>query len=81
LIWAEVLRLLEDPALIQQEIDRRLDAARTNSPTRRREAELDRELVRVHKSMERLLTAYQEDLLSLDELRRRMPKPRPVRNP
>jgi site-specific DNA recombinase len=73
LVWAEVLSLLEDPALIRQEIDRRLDAARANSPTRRREAELDRELIRVRKSMERLLTAYQEDLLSLDDLRRRMP--------
>ena len=73
LVWAEVLRLLQDPALIGQEIDRRLDAARANSPTRRREAELDRDLIRVRKSMERLLTAYQEDLLSLDELRRRMP--------
>src|SRR4051812_28263013 len=73
LVWTEVLRLLEDPALIGQEIDRRLDAARANSPTRRREAELDRTLIRVRKSMERLLTAYQEDLLSLDELRRRMP--------
>src|SRR3979411_2486173 len=32
------------------------------------------ELTRIRKSMERLLTAYQEDLLSLDELRRRMPE-------
>ena len=30
-------------------------------------------MIRVRKSMDRLLTAYQEDLLSLDELRRRMP--------
>ncbi len=73
LVWAEVLHLLEDPALIQQEIDRRLTAARVHCPTERREAELDRELVRTRKSMDRLLTAYQEDLLSLDELRRRMP--------
>jgi site-specific DNA recombinase len=73
LVWAEVLHLLEDPALIQQEIDRRLTAARAHCPTERREAELDRELVRTRKSMDRLLTAYQEDLLSLDELRRRMP--------
>jgi site-specific DNA recombinase len=73
LVWAEVLRLLEDPILIRQEIDRRLDAARANSPTRRREAEVARDLTRVLKSMERLVTAYQEDLLSLDELRRRMP--------
>jgi site-specific DNA recombinase len=73
LVWAEVLHLLEDPVLIQQEIDRRLTAAQAHCPTERREAELDRELVRTRKSMDRLLTAYQEDLLSLDELRRRMP--------
>ena len=73
LVWTEVLRLLEEPALIRQEIDRRLNAARANCPTRHREADLNRELARVRKSMERLLTAYQEDLLSLDQLRRRMP--------
>src|SRR5918994_7854387 len=73
LVWTEVRRLLENPALIGQEIDRRLDAARTTSPTRRREAELEREVARLRKSMERLLTAYQEDLLSLDDLRCRMP--------
>jgi site-specific DNA recombinase len=73
LVWAEVLRLLEEPALIRREIDRRLDAARASSPTRRREAELERDLAHVRKGMERLLTAYQEDLLALDELRRRMP--------
>ena len=44
LVWTEVRRLLEDPALIGQEIDRRLDAARTTSPPCRREAELDREV-------------------------------------
>lgn len=73
LVWSEVLRLLEDPALIQGELDRRLEAARQSSPTQRRLEALDRELVRVRKSMERLLTAYQEDLLLLDELRVRMP--------
>ena len=28
IVWAEVIRLLEEPALIQQELDRRLEAAR-----------------------------------------------------
>ena len=73
LVWAEVVRLLEDPTLIQQELDRRLAAARTADPTQQREKALQRDLARVRKSMERMLTAYQEDLLSLDELRRRMP--------
>src|ERR1700756_5144927 len=74
IVWQEVIRLIEDPTLIQAELDRRLDAARGAEPTKRRQDALERELTRIRKSMERLLTAYQEDLLSLDELRRRMPE-------
>ncbi len=72
-VWTEVVRLLEDPSLIQQELDRRLAAARTADPAQQREKALQRDLARVRKSMERMLTAYQEDLLSIDELRRRIP--------
>ncbi len=73
IVWTEVIRLLEDPALIQQELDRRLDAARAADPTKQREQTVQRDLVRVGKSIERMLTAYQEDLLSLEQLRERMP--------
>ena len=73
IVWAEVVRLLEDPALIQQELDRRLAAARTSDPTRKREQSLQRELSQVDNGIERLLTAYQEELLSLEQLRERMP--------
>jgi site-specific DNA recombinase len=72
-VWDEIVRLLEDPSLIQAEINRRLETARQSSPAKRREEALQRELVRLRKGIERLLTAYQEDLLSLDELRSRMP--------
>jgi len=65
---------LEDPHLIQEELDRRLAAARNVGPTKRREDALQRELERAQGSIERLLTAYQEELLSLDDLRRRMPE-------
>ena len=34
---------------------------------------MDRDLARVGKTIERLLTAYQEELVSLDQLRERMP--------
>ena len=74
IVWQEVIHLIEDPTLIRAELDRRLDAARAAEPTKRRQEALERELTRIRKSMERLLTAYQEDLLSLDELRRRMPE-------
>jgi len=74
IVWTEVIRLIEDPALIQQELDRRLVAARAADPTRQREQSLEKELVRIGKNIERLLTAYQEDLLSLEQLRERMPQ-------
>ena len=73
IVWTEVIRLLEDPSLIQQELDRRLAVARAADPTQQRERALQRDLVRVGKSIERLLTAYQEELLSLEQLRERMP--------
>ncbi len=73
IVWAEVIRLLEDPTLIQQELNRRLAAARASDPTKQREQALQRELARVGKSIERLLNAYQEELLSIEQLRSRMP--------
>src|SRR5258708_2111064 len=73
IVWAEVIRLLEEPALLQQELDRRLVAARASDPTRKREQSLQRELTHVGKGIERLLNAYQEGLLSIEQLRERMP--------
>ena len=72
-VWTEVLRLLEEPALIQQELDRRLAAAQAADPTRTRTQAVERDLARVGKTIERLLTAYQEELVSLEQLRERMP--------
>ena len=68
-----MIRLLEDPTLIQRELDRRLEAARASDPTRKREQSLQRESTHVGKGIERLLNAYQEGLLSIEQLRERMP--------
>ena len=73
LVWAEVRRLLEDPALVRAEIDRRLATARTEHPAARRRETLERDLTRASAAVERLIEAYQEQLISLDELRARMP--------
>jgi site-specific DNA recombinase len=73
IVWTEVIRLLQDPTLIQKELDRRLLAARSSDPTKKREQSVQRELIRIGNNIERLLTAYQEDLLSLEQLRERMP--------
>jgi site-specific DNA recombinase len=73
-VWTEVPRWLEDPALIQAELTRRLEAARTSDPAKQNQDRIMRELLQTQRRAERLLTAYQEDLWSLDELRRRMPE-------
>src|SRR5271156_1943810 len=73
IVWGEVIRLLEDPTLIQMELDRRLSAARSSDPAQKRVQSLQRELVHVGKSIERLLTAYQEELMSIEQMRVRMP--------
>src|SRR5882724_9461875 len=64
IVWAEVIRLLEDPTLIQQELDSRLAAARSCDPTQKREQSLQRELTHVGKGVERLLNAYQRSCRS-----------------
>ena len=73
-VWSEVVRLLEDPALIGAEIDRRLEAARASDPNQQREADLRHRLIRVRKSIDRLIGAYQEELITIDELRGRTPE-------
>ena len=72
-VWSEIIRLLDDPSLIRSEIQRRMEAAQQSDPLRRREADLRRERVRLENRSERLLTAYQEGLLTLTQLRQRMP--------
>lgn len=68
-VWDEIMRLLEDPTLIQSEIDRRTEVARNADPLRKRDEELHREQARVEKNIERLVTAYQEELVTLPQLR------------
>jgi site-specific DNA recombinase len=73
LVWGEVRRLLEDPTLVRAEVDRRLTALRTEHPAARRRETLERDLTRATGAVERLIEAYHEQLISLDELRARMP--------
>ena len=74
IVWAEVVRLLEDPHIIQEELNRRLEAARNADPLKQREECLRRDHARLAKGMDRLLIAYQEGLMSLEQLRCRMPE-------
>jgi site-specific DNA recombinase len=74
LVWREVLRLVQDPVLLQGEIDRRIREAKKADPVRQREQYLNREQVRAQNKIDRLLTAYQEELITLEQLRQRMPE-------
>jgi len=73
-VWNQIIRLLEDDKLLQDEIDRRKEAIRNTDPRRQRQETLRHEHVRLGKNIERLITAYQEGLLSLSQLRERMPE-------
>ena len=73
IVWGEVVRLLEDPSLIENELRRRQEAARHADPTERRLDALEQEEMRLRNSVDRLLTAYQEGLMPIEELRQRMP--------
>ena len=73
IVWSEIVLLIEDPSLVQTELNRRVEAARNSSPTKRQHESLTRDLAQIHKRIDRVLNAYQEELLSLEELRRRMP--------
>lgn len=66
--------LLANPTLIRAEIDRRLDQLRTADPTTAQRQRLEQALAKASASITRLIKAYQEELISLDELRERMPE-------
>ena len=70
-VWNEALALLEHPELIQSEINRRLAAANETVSHDRRVEALRVEARGIQAQTRRLLDAYQEGLVGLDELRER----------
>ncbi len=74
LVWTRVLGLLQDPTLIETEIDRRLQTLRAAHPAAGRRDALQRDLTRAQNALRRLLDGYQEQLVTLDELRARTPE-------
>ena len=72
-IWEQVVRLFEDPELIREEIQRRIQEIHNSNPTKKRKEVIDKQIAQQQKGIEKLLDAYQEGLLELEELRSRMP--------
>ena len=74
LVWDQVWQLLNEPELIEREIERRLQEFHQSSPAEQRQAEVSRELGRVAEQTDKLIDAYQEGLMQLSELRERVPE-------
>ena len=74
LVWDHIAGLLADPALIRTEITNRLEQRRTTDPATAQRKRLDVALAKSNEAINRLIGAYQEQLISLDELRSRMPE-------
>lgn len=73
IIWKQIIDLLENPGLIRSEIKRRIQTIQASNSTKQRKEVLYKKIKTTEKTIEKLLDAYQEDLLQLDELRSRMP--------
>jgi len=71
-VWTQVMQLFEDPDLIRNEINRRIQEARNANPAKARKEILVNEMARIKNGIDRLLDAYQEGLVQLPELRGRV---------
>ena len=73
-VWDHITALLADPTLIRSEINKRLEQHRTVDPATAQRRRLDIGLAQATTAISRLIGAYQEELISLDELRTRIPE-------
>ena len=72
-VWDHLTALLADPVLIRAEIGKRLERARTSDPVTRKRGQLEQALAKTSKSIAAMITAFSEQLITIDELRARMP--------
>ncbi len=73
LVWDHVTKLLANPDLIRAELDRRLQEMQSADPVTAQKSQLEMQLRRTERRIQRLVDAYQEELVPLDELRNRAP--------
>jgi site-specific DNA recombinase len=72
-VWDHITGMLADPNLIRAEIDKRLDSARTADPVTRQREHLESALAKASNTIARMIEAFGEQLITIDELRARMP--------
>ena len=72
-VWDHITGLLADPALIRAEITKRLESARTSDPVTKQRHRLELALAKAATAITAMIEAFQEQLITIDELRARMP--------
>jgi len=73
LVWNHLISTLSQEDLVRDELGRRTANAKKNDPLHHRQDSLQKELTRTQNAIDKLLDAYQEDLLDLATLRQRIP--------
>lgn len=73
-VWHQIVELLEDPMLIQREVEKRVEETRKTSPVLKQKEAILRQRNKLSQSMDKLLDAYQEGLITIGQLRIRMPE-------
>jgi site-specific DNA recombinase len=73
IVWKSIMQLLQDPALIQKEIDKRVAETKKTEPMLNQKAFLEKQKHKLTTAIDKLLDAFQEGLLPLEQLRKRMP--------
>jgi len=73
-VWDHITAMLTDPQLIRAEIDKRLESARTSDPAAKERTRLATALAKASTSITRMIEAFGEQLITIDELRARMPE-------
>src|SRR2546428_855740 len=74
IVWEQIVALLEDPSLIQREVEKRVEESRKASPVIQQKAVIEKQKAKITQSMDKLLDAYQEGLIPIAQLRKRMPE-------
>jgi site-specific DNA recombinase len=72
-VWEHITHLLADPALIRAEISTRLEQARSSDPVTSQRKRLEAALAKATASVTAMIEALSEQLITIDELRTRMP--------
>ena len=72
-VWDHITTMLADPQLIRAEIDKRLVAAKTSDPAVAQRKRLEPALAKARSGIASMIEAFGEQLITIDEMRARMP--------